>query len=188
MSDKTKDTGFYENSINIYTEVPDKYEDLLHTGEVIYGEIVGWENIDKPLFVRGGIKFTYKTTPGTRDFYVYAIKHVLPDGTTRYISWDATKERAELLGLKVVPELLSMKISSDPEIAKTQIDEIINKIIPEMTEGKTTIGGEHIREGVVLRIDRGNSTRFLKSKSAKFYGLEDAFKNNKDNIDIEEAN
>ena len=57
----------------------------------------------------------------------------------------------------------------------------------QFTEGKSTLDHSHIREGCVIRVDRGRDTFFYKSKSEEYYGLEDAFKNDDSNVDIEEA-
>lgn len=155
-------------TVNMYQEVADQLEGKLFPGEAIYGEIVGWENEEKPLFNRGGVIFKYGCPPGTRDFYVYNITWTLPNGQTTNLSWNQIKKRCGELRLKTVPY----------ETEYTYIDKyLLEKYGYELAKGVSKIDESHIKEGVVLRIDTPDgNTYFLKSKSEEFYMLEDKFK------------
>ena len=173
-------TQTYYGDKGIYTEVGDRLRGMLHPGETVYGEIVGWQNEAKPLFVRGGMQFLYGTEPGKRDFYVYNIKQSLPDGTIYDLTWPQIKRRCVELGVKYVPEMIPTAISYGGNL------EYLEEIVYGLVDGDDPIDSSHIREGVVLRVERADgSLDFFKSKSSRFYELEDKSKNNGE-VDIEE--
>lgn len=186
-------TETYYGDKSIYTEVGDKLRDKLNPGEIVYGEIVGWQNEEKPLFVRGGMQFLYGTKPGERDFYVYNIKWTLPNGSEIDMPWNWIKNRCVELGVKHVPEV-------ENEPGKFEWDskywgslfiyngdlEKLERTVYDLVDGPDLIDPSHIREGVVLRVELPNgSTKFFKAKSEAFYGLEDKSKNAGD-VDMEE--
>jgi hypothetical protein len=172
-------TNTYYGDKKIYTEVGEKLRGLLHPGEAVYGEIVGWQNESKPLFVRGGMPFVYGTKPGERAFYVYNIKQSLPDGTSYDLPWSQIKRRCFELGVKHVMEMESQFVY-DGDLEK------LERTVYGLVDGPDPIDQSHIREGVVLRVERANGTLdFFKAKSEAFYALEDKSKN--DGVqDIEE--
>lgn len=180
-------TGYY-NDPGMYKEVAQQCEGKLYQGESVYGEIVGWLSNDSPLFKRGDVTFTYSCQPGERKFFVYAIKWTLPNGEQIQLPWDIVKQRANELGLQTVPEFHSSKlpISKDPTNHSLAIA-LLKKVIEQETVGQSTLDKGHIREGCVVRIDRGRNTIFYKSKSEEYYMLEDQFKNDDSNVDLEEA-
>lgn len=177
-------TGYYDDP-NIYKEVAQSCEGKLYQGEAIYGEIVGWLDSERPLFKRGDVTFTYSCQPGERKLFVYSIVWTLPGGETITLPWDMVKDRAKELGLLTVPELFAIKITNN-ESAHISI-KMVRKVIEKETLGKSTLDKGHIREGCVIRIDRGRNTIFYKSKSEEYYMLEDKFKNDDSNVDLEEA-
>ena len=179
--------GYYDDP-GIYKEVAQMCEGKLHQGESVYGEIVGWLSESSPLFKRGNVTFTYSCQPGERKFFVYAIKWTLPNGEEIQLPWEHVKVRAKELGLNHVPELYSTKISSvSSQTFGHEHERLVEVIIPEETRGPSTLDKGHIREGCVVRIDRGRNTIFYKSKSEEYYMLEDQFKNDDSNVDLEEA-
>lgn len=184
LSDKGRETSFYEND-NIYQGQTEFLRERLPIGESFYGEIVGWVDNERPLFNRGGVIFKYNAAPGERKFYVYNIKRSLPNGETMDLSWNAVKIRANEVGALVVPELIKSFIATEEFCKPENIEKFYNEMI-ELSKGPSTIDPEHIREGVVIRIDRGLRSYFHKVKSEEFYALEDKFKNNENNVDIEE--
>lgn len=183
------DTVSYYGDKSIYTDVGKQLNGLLHPGEAIYGEIVGWQNVDKPLFVRGGMRFLYGCKPGERDFYVYNIKWTLPDGSSIDLPWSKIKQRCLELGVKHVPEMSFMlngygcagTFIYDGDLEK------LERTVYGLVDGPDPIDPSHIREGIVLRVEHadGNVT-FVKAKSQNFFELES--KSKEDGvIDIEEA-
>jgi len=184
LSEDKRDTGFYEND-NIYKGLTKSCDGKLHQGEAVYAEIVGWQSPEKPLFERGGVKFTYGCQPGERTLFVYKIVWTLPGGEQTTLSWDATKARATELGLKYVPELGVRKFGND---AKPEgVIGVVEKLTANYTIGLSTLDQSHIREGCAIRVDRGQDTFIYKSKSEEYYMLEDVFKADDKNVDLEEA-
>lgn len=204
---ETTGAGFY-GSHEMYLEIGRKLDGLLFPGEAVYGEIVGWQDENKPLFNRGGMKFIYKTKPGQRDFYVYNIKLTLPNGITIDLPWNMIKARCQQLGLKHVPEFKQEwsinynKTFEDIDI-KTEFCEAVelktyplvydgdldtfSGLVYSLVDGPDPIDPSHIREGVVLRVEKKNgTTQFFKAKSSQFYSLEDKSKE-AGAIDVEEV-
>lgn len=169
----------YYGTDNMYREFGEKLRGNLLPGESVFGEIVGWQSESKPLFNRGGVIFKYGCQPGTRDHYVYAIKWTLPDGTAMQLPWEAVKQRCQELGIKHVPEII-------PTFVFNGDIKVLDDIVDSFMEGADPIDPEHIREGIVIRIDRGNETFFRKAKGPAYYALEDKAKNEEGYVDIEE--
>ncbi len=176
----SKDSNNYYDT-DLYSDMLERLGNTLYPGESIYGEIVGWQNHDKPLFERGGVKFKYGCVPGHRDLYIYNIKWTLPNGYNIDLPWYKIKQRCFHLGLNHVPEILPT-FRYDGSLSK------LSETVFSYVDGADLVDPSHIREGVVIRVDDTNGkTFFLKAKSQKFYELEDAFKND-GNVDIEETN
>lgn len=201
----TEKTGAgYYGSNSLYQEVGKILEGKLHPGESIFGEIVGWQSQEKPLFIRGGMKFLYGCAPGTRDFYVYNIRWTLPDGESIDLPWNKIKQRCVELGVKHVPEMsvaYEYGIFNDgnhpemydfwnwtnPLVYDGNL-KALEAFVYGMIEGLDLIDPSHIREGVVLRVEKINGeTKFYKAKSQTYYALEDKSKNAGE-TDIEEMN
>lgn len=203
--ERTSGSGFYGDH-SIYEEVGEMLEGKLYPGESIYGEIVGWVDEERPLFNRGGVIFKYGTLPGERDFYVYNIKWTLPNGESIDLPWYKIKSRCQELGLKHVPEMTlewNYTIHNLPEPGRTLTLrdtmhykpnfiydgdlETLETIVYSFVNGPDPIDKSHIREGVVLRVDKADgSTKFFKAKSEAFYSLEDKAKSDESFVDAEE--
>lgn len=188
---QTTGSGWY-GSHDMYLEVGRKLEGLLYPGEAIYGEIVGWQDENRPLFTRGGMRFLYGTLPGQRDFYVYNIKLTLPNGYSIDLPWNKIKTRCLELGLKHVPEIYDdEKWSWDEAFLESQFIYngnlgMLERTVYSLVDGPDPIDPSHIREGVVLRVEKANGeTKFFKAKSKNYYELESKSKDAGE-VDIEE--
>ena len=216
--EQTTGKGYY-GTHDMYLEVAKKLDGLLYPGEAIYGEIVGWQNEDKPLFTRGGMSFLYGTKPGERDFYVYNIKWTLSNGQSIDLSWNKIKQRCLELELKYVPEIKINDLQDYHE--REDISQVspnlysffteengeywmvlapfgtfvydggmrnLENLVYSFVDGLDPIDPSHIREGVVLRVEKSNgSVQFFKAKSSVFYALESKSKEAGE-LDIEEVN
>lgn len=90
---------FYD--IDLWNFHLEKIQHLIPKNWVIYGEIVGWVNEDKP--IQKG--YTYCLPRGTSEFYVYRISTVNQDGIVVDLSWSQIKEWCKLNGIKHVVEM-----------------------------------------------------------------------------------
>lgn len=161
-------------------------------GEVLYGEIVGYEDhtktimpsvsnvkvSDKQFTAKYGkeTKYTYGCQPGESKLFIYRITHMV-GGEQLDLNWDQLKQRAEQLGVAVVPEVLSYF----PEGAA--VDESFFKLLLD----GTSILGEHISEGIVVRAEAYPTPIVLKAKG-NFFKILEGIAKEADLFDIEEAN
>lgn len=187
LNEAESSTAYY-GSHSMYREVEKTLEGLLHPGESVYGEIVGYQDEQKPLFNRGGMIFKYGCLPGERKFFVYAITWTLPDGTSMQLPWSAVKNRCATLGIKHVTEATNTFIFGTNALGQYSHSELLANI-QLLASGPEPLDNSHIKEGVVLRVTKSldGSTKFFKYKTPEYYALEDASKNDESFVDVEEV-
>ena len=182
---------------------------LLRKGEVIYGEIVGYtdngrlimqahstDKLDKKLRKQYGPQMIYKygCPEGTHKFFVYRITQVNEDGHQFDLPWPQVEYRAAQLGLIADKPLIGPIImgqmghdqddyAGDPSMDHQRLKDLVEQLV----QGPDPIDPSHIREGVVLHIERGSGTYYLKQKSFEFQLLEGLIKEDPNYIDPEEA-
>ena len=187
--------GYY-NDNDFRLKYHDAFKDILHKGETIYYEIIGWvgqnnsimptcdnRKTKDPEFIKkyGDVTtFKYGCVNGTNDIYVYRISLSNEDGYEVDYSWDTVKQRCKELLVKHVPELTTKFIYDGDK------DKLI-KLVDTLVEGESTLDPSHIREGIVLKMEDGNRFKAWKHKSFEFKVLEGIIKEKEDIIDIEEA-
>ena len=188
---KNYNNGFYGND-NFRKEWHDFFIDKLHKGETIYYEIVGYVNEnttimpecnnkktkDKEFIKLYGetTRFTYGCGVGQNDIYVYRMTKTDEDGRVVEYSTKYTQIRCEQMGVKFVPVF--------DKFIFTTVNDLIERV-NRYVDDTDPIGKNHIREGIVVRIeDRGKFTA-LKHKSFMFKLLEGIIKAD-DVIDMEE--
>lgn len=189
--------GYYSDE-SFRTHAIQGLQGNLHKGEVIYFELVGYTTDgalimpevdtsvlkDKEISKKYGkkMRYTYGMAQGVCDLYVYRIAHTNEDGVLIELPWNQVKARCKELGVKHVPEIWETVVCRDSE-TKGWLDMIVNNLM----EGPSTVDEQHIREGVVLRIESPEGTEFVKSKSFTFGVLEGYIKERDDYVDMEEA-
>ncbi|MCK9272928.1 hypothetical protein M0P65_05265 [Candidatus Gracilibacteria bacterium] len=173
------------------------FKDLLHSGEIIYSELVGYvsENTsimpsvptskanDKELVKMYGkeMKYAYCCVPGQSEQYVYRITQTSDDGTAFELPYFQMTRRLKELGLKTPP------LMTDPFIFDGDFEKL-DKMVEGFVEGPDVLDKSHIREGVVIRAENPDGTTvFLKSKSFTFLLLEGIVKNDENYVDTEEV-
>ena len=197
----TFDGGYYGSNA-FRKQWHDIFVDKLHKGETAYYEIVGYVNNnsvisgdgncnetimpvcsnsktkDKDFIKQYGetTKFTYGCEEGKSDIYIYRMTMANEDGVVVEYPWHMVKTRCEQMGIKSVPEL-------DKFIYTTKED--FNDSIDKFTEGTDPVGKNHIREGMVVRIENRMKFSAYKNKSFMFKLLEGIIKS-EDILDIEE--
>ena len=163
--------------------------DNLRKGEVIYYEVVGYEEEgklimpavdtgelskeDKKLYGKT-VEYTYGCEPGELDIYVYRVTMVNEDGVSYDLSWQDVKTRCHELGVKHVVEI-------DNFIPKDRFDGMMPYDIDDMehfknlcehyTEGRCLVSPNQPREGICVRVE-GNPVKVFKNKGFVFKTLE----------------
>lgn len=189
--------GFYGTNDFRY-QVAERISDYLQPGEVVYGEIVGWatesvrvmgaQEIGEDLkelrkYYGSSMCYNYGCAQGETGFHVYRIVKMDDDANPIELSWPQVKRRCAELGVEHVPELLPPFMWSD-NFDRQAFEQIL---ADELVEGPSVIDPSHIREGVVLRVDRPDGTTvFVKNKSWTFGRLEGYIKDSENYVDLEE--
>jgi len=188
---KNYDGGFYGND-NFRKEWHDFFVDKLHKGETIYYEIVGYVNEnttimpecnnkktkDKEFIKQYGetTKFTYGCGIGQNDIYVYRMTKTDEDGKIVEYSTKYTQIRCEQMGVKFVPVF--------DKFIFTTVDDLMERV-NTYVDGTDPIGKNHIKEGIVVKIEDREKFTAFKHKSFMFKLLEGIIKAD-DIIDMEE--
>lgn len=184
IKDWQRHTGYYAEKEGFRKEIHDRhFEGMLHRGETVYYEIVGYTNgdslimaagkteklQDKELLKRYGkeMKFTYGNAPGGHTPYVYRITMTDEMGIEKDLPWEKMCERCAELHVWYVPVITSYIFDGD-------VDTLV-KVCKTSASGCSILDDRHIKEGVVIRND-GDSWEAWKYKSYEFDVLEDNIK------------
>lgn len=147
---------YYEH--DIWTEHGKKLDGLIPQGYVVFGELIGWSSVDKP--VQKG--YTYKLPNGVAELYVYRVAHVNPQGFLVDLTWDQVVEFCAKRGLETVPELWRGKhkdFTADEWMDRTYVHQGFHNAVP--------LPAGVVDEGVCVRVD-GLNPYILKAKSPAF--------------------
>jgi hypothetical protein len=163
----------------------------LHKGEVLYYEIVGFQdngasrmpshNIeDKKLAKIYGEKMTYSygCLQPEHKIFIYRITMINEDGVETDYPLSKMLSRCEELGLTPVPLLIGP--------IQYPGKEALLELLKPLADGKSTLDPSHIREGVVVSVDHPRMTDLLKWKGFWFTELEGIAKNDDTFIDPED--
>lgn len=166
----------------------------LRNGEVIYGEIVGWEGPNKATimakhnpvkvskafvktFGKDPFVYAYGCSEGTYRFFPYRIEQVTPEGCRIELSHRQMAERCADLGLLPVPLLADQFVVTDRNELEKRV---------KAAHQEKTVLDQHPSEGVIVRVDTPDGhTYFLKDKNFAFKVMEDIAKADGD-VDLEE--
>lgn len=184
--------GFYENT-NFRGTVHDMIRLIgLKKGETLYYELVGFtENgatimpahdvEDKALAKKYGNKMVYKYGCADKQLKirVYRITQTNEDGYQVELSWPQVVARCKTLGLQTVPHLIG------PLVYTGDLDELL-ETLKKHADGPSTMDSDHIREGVVVRVEHEDMMDAFKYKGYHFCELEGIRKNSDDYVDPEE--
>ena len=189
-------TGYYGTD-DFRWSIADRLLPMLHKGEEIYYEIVGWVAPDRHIMpvhntsVTGDKKFikqygaeisyNYGVPNGTSKAYVYRIAVTNEDGHQWELPWESVKARCLELGVDHVPEVLVVN-SYDP--SNCWAEDFV-KVVEELSLQSTF--ADQFPEGVVIRIDHNGNTWFLKEKNWYFLAMEGFSKDRPDYVDTEEV-
>lgn len=185
--------GFYGND-----EFRKKYHDFfvgkLQKGEEVFYEISGWVNEttsimpvcntsltkDKEFIRMWGdkMRFTYGCEPGENQIHVYRMTMTNEDGDVVEYYPAQIKLRCEQMGVNVVPEF--------ERFIFTTWEDLMDRVNSYL-DGADPIGKNHIKEGVVVRIENRTNFAVYKHKGFYFKVLEGIAKAEAVEPDMEEA-
>lgn len=145
---------------DIWTDVGQRFDDLIPPGVIVYAEIIGWTKHGAP--IQKG--YTYDLPVGESEVYVYRVAVVTPDGHLYDLSWRGVEEFCAERGMKTVPVLwtgLKRDLDIDSWMDRRYRDEGFQQAV-QLSDAKT------VDEGVVARVD-GLLPLALKAKAARFF-------------------
>ncbi len=185
--------AFYESE-GFRWKAIESWAHLLHKGETVYYELVGYTDNNKlimqsvdtdvlndPSFVEQygkQMSYTYGCLPGQCKLFVYRITRTNEDGIVTELSFPQVQHRAAELGVEVVP------LVREPFFLFKSTD--LEGIVENASEGPESLDPRHIKEGVVVRAEGAQGTIWAKYKSWTFGVLEGYIKNNDSYVDMEE--
>ena len=185
---------YYGNENFRYACIED-FKDKLYKNECLYGEVTHTntdgkalmhqptsKTKDKAIIKQYGqtMNYTYGTSWGKSEFWVYRITQTNDEGVSVDLSWQQMEQRCKELGAKMVPDVIEPFIYDGDEGK-------LRNLVEELTEGASSIDSSHIREGVCVRAERYPKPVVLKSKSFAFRVLEGIAKDDNEYQDIEEV-
>ncbi len=199
--EKTVGEGYYGTNEFRYKAVEGV---TLHKGEILYFEIVGWVNDEKPIMpphtVEKGqlkdisakygntIEYTYGCPKGESRIYVYKIVNINEDGVAQEVSYPRMVARCMELGLPTVPLLYGpATLAQLAYMHSCDGKEALRKTVELLTEGESTLNPAQIREGVVIRVESLTGIGHIKNKQFAFGVLEGFWKEQEENVDLEEV-
>lgn len=190
--EQVNDGGFYSGK-QFRAVIHNKIKDIgLQDGETLYYEIIGYSedgalimgshSIEDPkLKKKYGDKMVYKygCTPGTHKIAVYRITRTGPGGDVTELPWTQMVTRCKELGLNTVPQI------KEPFIYDGNSNKLL-ELCEQLSQGNSLLDHEHIREGIVLRVEAPSIETHYKYKSWHFCNMEGIAKNTDDFIDLED--
>ena len=160
---------------DIWGRVNDHLKYDLIKGETVYGEIVGYVG-DNSMIQKG---YDYGCEIGKHKVYIYRITQTNADGKIIELNYDQIQERAEQLGVFVVPLRyrgfwIDLINTVEPHRANVGAEELLETLKKKYANGdncsmcKTKVPAE----GVCFTIEDGLSSRTYKLKSSAFLQYE----------------
>lgn len=170
------------------------FKEKLPKGAEIFYEIVGYVDEDRTIMGRCSNKlikdkefsrqygeetvFSYGCKPGENECYVYRMIMTNEDGFAVELPFEQVQIECEKMGVKCVPLF--------EKFIYTTWEDLMQRV-EKYYDGEDPIGKNHVREGVVVRIDNRPTFTAYKHKNFSFKCLEGIIKDNSDAPDMEEA-
>lgn len=181
----------YQNE-SVRVKIFEEISENLHKGEVIYGEIVGYEATGNPIMPKANVRnsdlikrygkelvYSYGCENGGYDFFVYRIAMMNEDGVEFNYPWRDIEKRCKELNIKVVPFIMETTLE---DFAKTNMINPNNlrevgakflEYIKEISNGDSSLDNRHLKEGVCVRVESALDEKTYKYKSFDFVTIED---------------
>lgn len=185
--------GGYYGSNAFRHKYHDMFKEKLPKGTEVFYEIVGWVDEERTIMGRVSNKkvkdkefikqygdetiFSYGCDVGENDCFVYRMTMTNPDGYVVELPWEQVQIECEKMGVKCVPTF--------EKFIYTTWEDLMERV-EKYYDGADPVGGTHIREGVVVRIDNRESFTAYKHKNFNFKLIEGIIKDTSDAPDMEE--
>lgn len=141
------------------------------------------------------MSWTYGCAEKTCKIYVYRMTQTNVDGESFDYTWDDLKKRCSEIGVEHVPEILVTTLDkieanllkadyANNVVEDADIRAELVRIVEEAGNGSSLLDVDHIKEGVCIKVDGGNT---YKHKTFEFKLLEGIIKDS-GVVDPEEAN
>ena len=185
--------GGYYGSNAFRHKYHDMFKEKLPKGMEVFYEIVGWVDGERTIMGRVSNKkvkdkefvklygdetiFSYGCNVGENDCFVYRMTMTNPDGYVVEIPWEQVQIECEKMGVKCVPTF--------EKFIYTTWEDLMERV-EKYYDGADPVGGTHVREGVVVRIDNRESFTAYKHKNFNFKLIEGIIKDTSDAPDMEE--
>lgn len=187
-------SGGYYGDNSFREKYHNHFKEILPKGVEIFYEVVGYVHDDVPIMGRcpnslvkdkefqkqygDTTTFSYGCDIGENDCYVYRMTLTNEDGYCVELPWEQVRIECEKLGVKCVPTFEKFTFTTWEDLMQR---------VEKYYDGVDPIGRNHVREGVVVRIDNRPSFTAYKHKNFSFKVLEGIMKDTSDAPDIEEA-
>jgi len=144
----------------------EKIGDNLNKGEAVYAEIIGVD------YQGGVIQKGYSYGLTEPELYIYRITNINPDGIEVDLSWNQMEQRAQQLGVKVVPVLfkgtLLEFIKKYGDVEKPMEQALEELFYEKLLEKPSVLDASVVEEGFCIRKDTYPVSETFKIKSRKF--------------------
>lgn len=150
-------------STDLWSEVGNRVKDSVPKNYILYGEIIGWVDKQKPIQPH----YTYNLKPGQNELYIYRVAVVNPDGFVTDLPHEGVVEFCNERGLNVVPTLWrgwSRDLDVDEFMNKQYNVQGFKQAIP-LSNAKTKDEGVCVRYEAQLPV-------IAKAKCSEFLELE----------------
>jgi len=187
------DGGFY-GSDEFRKKWHDYFSDKLKKGETVFYEIAGYikdntlimgecdnKKTNDPEFISQygeTTKFTYGCEENQNRIFVYRMTMSNEDGDIVEYPTELVSRRCEEMAVEFVPVFDKFIFTTEEDLLER---------IERYADGIDPIGRNHIREGIIIRIDNARHFRAYKHKNFNFKVIEGIIKDTAETPDIEEA-
>lgn len=160
-------------NFDIWGDAGSKFKGLLHQGEQVYYEIVGY--LPNGGEIQKG--YDYGCEKGRYDVYVYRITMTNPEGVVTELPWHQVKHRAKELGVKTCPEIYYGKAAGfcglpldDGAFGEHLYAHLSDHYVYDQ---KSIFCKNSVpEEGVVVRVENGDGIENYKDKAFAFLSHE----------------
>ncbi|UVK63466.1 RNA ligase [Mycobacterium phage Aegeus] len=163
---RSDNNHFYDS--DIWADYARKLEGMIPENFVVYGELIGWENDEKPIQK----DYTYNLRPGESELYVYRVATVNGQGVIADLSWEGVEQFCAAIGVKTVPVIHRYEeyatAEDEPNITRSYTEAYLDTNLSNKFSAPIPLSNPlSVDEGVCVRVE-GQVPRIYKAKSPIF--------------------